>query len=88
MCKACEQKISVEDVLKITSQSLRNIYIPVELSESVGITVSNAIKNLQACIEALENAMIAEEEVEVTGETAEEEDPEEEDEDDGDLDAE
>ena len=89
MCQACEQKISVEDVLKITSQSLRNIYIPVELSESVGITVSNAIRNLQACVEALENAQATEEEkLEVTGEPVEAEDPAEEDEDDGDLDAE
>lgn len=84
MCQACEQKISVEDVLKITSQMLRNIYIPVELSESVGITVYNATKNLQACIEALEVARTAE----TKPEEEPKEDHEEEDEDDGDLDAE
>lgn len=56
MCKACEQKLTVEQVLGITANDLRRISVPVELSESIGVPVANAIRNLQACVNALEIA--------------------------------
>lgn len=56
MCKACEQKLTVEQVLSITANDLRRISIPVELCESIGVPVANAIRNLQACVNALEIA--------------------------------
>ena len=56
MCNACEQKLTVEQVLGITANDLRRISVPVELSESIGVPVANAIRNLQACVNALEIA--------------------------------
>lgn len=56
MCKACEQKFTVEQVLGITATNLRKLNIPVELSEAIGVPVANAIKNIQACVNALEIA--------------------------------
>lgn len=61
MCQACEQKLTVEQVLGITTNILRSINVPVELVESIGIPVSNAIKNISLCINALEEAKIVRE---------------------------
>ena len=64
MCQACEQKLTVEQVLSITTNILRSINVPVELVESIGIPVSNAIKNISLCINALEEAKIVREDKE------------------------
>lgn len=56
MCKACEQTLTVEQVLNLTANDLRRINVPVELCESIGVPVANAIRNLQACVNALEIA--------------------------------
>ena len=56
MCMACEQTLTVEQVLNLTANDLRRINVPVELCESIGVPVANAIRNLQACVNALEIA--------------------------------
>lgn len=56
MCKACEQTLTVEQVLNLTANDLRRINVPVELCESIGVPVANSIRNLQACVNALEIA--------------------------------
>lgn len=53
MCKACEQKMTVEQVLQITAANLQGIMIPVEMSETVGATISGSIRNLRLCLDAM-----------------------------------
>ena len=55
-----EQKMTVEEVLKICRQTLENISMPVAFTESIGVPVANVCKNLQACIDAIEKGKEAE----------------------------
>lgn len=50
-----DQKMTVEDVLKVTADILREIQLPVELSEQIGIPVMRAIHNIDACVQAIVN---------------------------------
>ena len=51
-----EQKLTVNEVLKLTVDQLRAISIPAELTESIGLPVLRAIRNLTECIRAMEEA--------------------------------
>lgn len=48
------QTMTVEEVLKVTITNMKRITIPVELSESVGVTLIGCIRNLQLCVNAME----------------------------------
>lgn len=49
-----EEKMTVEQVLRLTVDQLRAISIPAELIDSIGIPVCRAIGNLKECIRAME----------------------------------
>lgn len=49
-----ENTMTLEDVIRITANNLRQIQIPVELSESIGIPILRSIGNLQMCLDAME----------------------------------
>lgn len=54
MCQACEQTLTIEEVLQITVRNLKSISIPVELSDSVGVKICGSIQNLMNCLDAFE----------------------------------
>ena len=46
--------MTLEEVLRITADNLSNIQIPVTMAESVGMMIAGSIKNIQLCINAIE----------------------------------
>ena len=48
------QRMTVEEVIRVTIGNLESITIPVTLSESVGVTVNGCIRNLKLCLGAME----------------------------------
>ena len=48
-----ENKLSLEQALEMTRNSLAELNIPVTLVNQIGIPVSRAISNLDACIDAI-----------------------------------
>ena len=49
-----EEKITIKQVLTITHDMLKNIKtIPIEEAEHIGVPISNAIRNLCVCIDAI-----------------------------------
>lgn len=51
-----ENVLTVEDVLKVTIKMLESIKIPAVMVDEVGIPVARSIGNLNACLNALEQA--------------------------------
>jgi len=49
-----QQVFTVKEILNITIKNMQMIMIPVEMSETVGKTVAISIRNLQACVDAIE----------------------------------
>ena len=47
-------KLTVREVLEITVNNLQGIMLPVELSETAGQTILGSIRNLTACINAMD----------------------------------
>lgn len=77
-----EQTMTIKEVLTLTIQQLKGIMIPVELSDSVGMKVKDAMNNIGACIQAMETAQ-AEHEQRKEAEDGRETDPGERDGDSG-----
>lgn len=77
-----EQKMTIKEALTLTIQQLRGIMIPVELSDTVGMKVKDAMNNIGVCIQAMETAQ-AEHEQRKGVEDGRETDPGERDEDPG-----
>jgi len=48
------EKLTIEEVLKITIKGMKEIEIPVTMVEKIGIPVSRAIHNLEECVIAIE----------------------------------
>lgn len=48
-----ENKITIEKALEITADILRNISVPVGLTQQISVPVSNALRNLEECIAAI-----------------------------------
>lgn len=48
------QRMTVEEVIRVTIGNLESITIPVTLSEGVGVTVNGCIRNLKLCLGAME----------------------------------
>lgn len=46
--------MTVEQVIKATQDLLKNISIPVELIEQIGMPLCGAVNNLQLCLNAFE----------------------------------
>lgn len=51
-----KQPITVEEIIKVTIDELRAVYVPAELVEPIGIHVSRALNNLKVVNEVFENA--------------------------------
>jgi len=47
------EKLTVQQVLEITIRNLKAIMVPVELSESIGQVLLGSIRNLEACVNAM-----------------------------------
>ena len=54
MCKVCEKKMTIEEVVKATINNLKGIPIPAYLSEAVGTPILQSVRNLQMCVDAIE----------------------------------
>ena len=50
------ETMTIKEVLSITVQNLRGIMLPVELMETAGQAIVGSVKNLEACISAMEEA--------------------------------
>lgn len=48
------EKLTIEEVLKITINGLKEIEIPVTMVEKIGIPVARAMQNLEQCVIAIE----------------------------------
>ena len=46
-------KMTIEDVLKITIDSLSRIEVPVSLAEKVGVEIARNVENLRQCVIAI-----------------------------------
>ena len=55
------EEIGIKDVLEMTGIMLKSIRVPVELVEDIGVPLSRAVANLQACVDALSQGSTAEE---------------------------
>lgn len=65
-----EEKLTIKQVLMMTLNQLRGIgMIPIEASEQVGVPVCGAIKNIEACIQAIEENEDAAEKEKENGDT-------------------
>jgi hypothetical protein len=53
-----EKKMTIEEVLEITVQNLRSITLPVDLCETVGMTIIGSINNLNMCLSAMKAANV------------------------------
>lgn len=51
-----ENRMTVREVLEITVRNLKSIAVPVELMETIGQAVLGSIRNIEACIEAMDGA--------------------------------
>lgn len=51
-----ENRMTIREVLEITVKNLKAIAVPVELMETIGQPVLGSIRNLEACISAMDNA--------------------------------
>ena len=49
-------KMTIEDVLKITIDSLSRIEVPVSLAEKVGVEIARNVENLRQCVIAIEQS--------------------------------
>ena len=49
-----EQRLTVEDVIRITVSDLENIMVPAGLIDQIGMPVQNAIRNLYGCLDAID----------------------------------
>jgi hypothetical protein len=50
------ETMTIRQVLEITIQNLRGITLPVALMETVGQALVGSIRNLEACVNAIDNA--------------------------------
>lgn len=48
--------MTLEQVIEVTAQLLGGINVPAALTEQIGVPVSQAIGNLNACLEAIREA--------------------------------
>ena len=48
------EQLTIREVLEITVRNLKCISVPVELTESIGQIVLGSIRNLEACIKAMD----------------------------------
>jgi hypothetical protein len=51
-----ENRMTVREVLEITVRNLKSIAVPVELMETIGQAVLGSVRNIEACIEAMNGA--------------------------------
>lgn len=49
-----EEQLTVREVLEITINNLKGITIPIELCDTVGQAILGSIRNLTACISAMD----------------------------------
>ena len=47
------ERMTIEDVLKITIDSLSRIEVPVSLAEKVGVEIARNVENLRQCVIAI-----------------------------------
>lgn len=46
--------LTIKDVVEMTVNELSDLSVPVGMIESIGIPISRAIRNLNACLDAME----------------------------------
>lgn len=51
-----KETMSIREVLDITIKNLRGIMLPVELMETTGQALIGSIRNLEACVSAMDEA--------------------------------
>lgn len=56
-----EQTMTIREVLEKTAEMLNNIPVPVGLADTVADPIRNAVRNLQACMNAMDAAEAKEE---------------------------
>lgn len=56
-----EKSYSIKEVIGITANMLRQISVPVEYAEQIGIPVMHAIRNLKVVMQTIEAQEVAEE---------------------------
>ncbi len=49
-----ENQMTIDQVLKITVETLEGLKVPVSMIDEIGIPVARAIGNIRMCIEAVE----------------------------------
>lgn len=49
-----ENQMTIDQVLKITVETLEGLKVPVKLMDDIGIPVARAISNIRMCIQAVE----------------------------------
>ena len=49
-----DNKMTIDQVLKITVETLEGLKVPVSLIDEISIPVARAISNIRMCIEAVE----------------------------------
>lgn len=49
-----ENQMTIDQVLKITVETLEGVKVPVKLMDDIGIPVARAISNIRMCIQAVE----------------------------------
>ncbi len=47
------ERMTIEDVLKITIDSLSRIEVPVSMAEKVGVEIARNVENLRQCVIAI-----------------------------------
>lgn len=62
-----EKTYSIKEVIELTADMLREISIPVEYAEQIGIPVMHAIKNLKVVQKTIEAQEVAKEIQDETG---------------------
>jgi hypothetical protein len=50
------ETMTIRQVLEITAQNLRGIMLPVEMMETAGQVLVGSIRNLEACMHAMDEA--------------------------------
>ena len=56
------ETMTVRDVIEVTRRELSQVMIPAALVKEIGIPVSNALHNLEMCLEAIDREMAKAEE--------------------------
>lgn len=51
-----ENQMTIDQVLKITVETLEGVKVPVKLIDDIGIPVARAIGNIRMCIKAVEDS--------------------------------